>query len=133
MTFIFYDRKSAKKVGLVPLAFRGYYGCLSARRATAKSFAGCAAAWLSLLLGLRSGAFEDHVPFAAVTSTLCLSTSSRLRLALLGTFTAILAPSLLDCFHNHCSFLRIRLCLHEAFQPGLSSTRVRFQPAMCTK
>ena len=31
---------------------------LSARRATAKSFAGCAAAWLSLLLGLRSGAFE---------------------------------------------------------------------------
>ena len=27
----------------------------------------------------------------------------------------------------------LRLCLHEAFQPGLSSTRVRFQPAMCTK
>ena len=26
-----------------------------------------------------------------------------------------------------------RRCLHEAFQPGLSSTRVRFQPAMCIK
>ena len=57
---------------------------LSARRATAKSSAGCAAACLSLLLGLRSGALEDHAPFAAVTSTLCLSTSSRLRLAFLG-------------------------------------------------
>ena len=32
-----------------------------------------------------------------------------------------------------CTGIYIMRCLHEAFQPGLSSTRVRFQPAMCIK
>ena len=57
--------------------------------------------------------------------------SSRENLVRLDLFTRVWAVWFVSS--AEIALLQTRLCLHETFQPGLSSTRVRFQPAMYTK